>query len=142
MGTTGVSVGGIGVSVGGMGVSVGGDTVSVGGTGVFVLVGGIGVNVLVGGGGGLVCVGAGSGVFEGVAEGALVAVGFSRSCDLVGRGVQVIKVLAVLVLEGTADAVPVAVREGVTVGIYSEISTAVIATAVLMGLENAESTIS
>ena len=61
-----------------------------------------------------------------------------------GMGVQVIKNPVVEVLDGNTvtDAVALAVSEGVAVRIYSEISTTVIATAVLIGLEKAESTIS
>ena len=122
------------------------------------MVGGIGVSVSVGWGvkvnvGIRVLVGLGSRVFVGVREGVRDGDGI---CDAVGvavhlrirvrvggTGVQVTNglvgvIYAIAVREGVMDAVNV----GVGVGMYSEISKAVSAAAVLMGLEKAESTIS
>jgi hypothetical protein len=120
--------------------------------------GGIGVSVSVGWGvkvnvGIRVLVGLGSRVFVGVREGVRdgdgiceavgVAVHLRIRVRVGGTGVQVTNGLvgvmyAIAVREGVMDAVSV----GVGVGTYSEISTAVSAAAVLMGLEKAESTIS
>jgi len=59
-----------------------------------------------------------------------------------GTGVQVIKGrVGVIYVSSVWDGGTVSVNVGVVVGMYSKISTAVIATAVLIGLENAESTI-
>ena len=100
-----------------------------------------------------VSVGLGSRVFVGVREGVRdgdgtceavgVAVHLRIRVRVGGTGVQVTNGLVgvmytIAVMEGVMDAVSV----GVGVGTYSEISTAVSAAAVLMGLEKAESTIS
>ena len=126
----GVVGGGSGVSVsGGTGVSVGG------GSGVFVS-GGIGVSV---GGGSVV-----GGIRVGVGI-TFVDVGITplSRVRVGGTGVQVMKILAVGVFRALAVGVEmISSGEGVKLGMYSRISTAVIATAVLIGLEKAESTIS
>ena len=133
VGCSGVSVGGI--SVGGMGVSVGG--ISVGGMGVSV---GGGSGVSVGGMG--VLVGLGNTILVGVRDGTRVevAVDLCSRIRVGGSGVQVTKSFLVAVTDGVT--VGCSVNVGVGVGMYSEISTAVSATAVLMGLEKAESTTS
>ena len=156
---SGVSVdGGTGVSVivvGGTGVSV----IVVGGTGVSVIVGGTGVSVSSGlcvsvnvgrGWGVLVLVGVRVGVREGtrvtIFVGVLVGVESEDPSRVrVGLGgVNVMKGLPVAVADGSPVGVSVmrSAREEVGVVMNSAISTAVSATAVLMGLENAESTMS
>jgi hypothetical protein len=102
----------------------------------------VGIRVSVGLGT-MVLVGAGEGVRDGKGEGVGVAANLGIRVRVGGMGVQVTNGLVgvmyvIAVREGVTDAVNVSVG----VGIYSEISTAVKAAAVLMGLEKAESTIS
>ncbi len=83
------------------------------------------------------------GVRDGIREEVGVAVNLGIRVRVGGTGVQVRNglvgvIYTIAVRVGVMDAVNV----GVGVGIYSEISTAVSAAAVLMGLEKAESTIS
>lgn len=88
------------------------------------------------------------GVRDGVRDGTLVevAVGLGSRSRVGGRDVNVIKTLRVGVTVGVLVGGIVGVSEGVIVGegvaIKAVISTAVNATAVLMGLEKAESTTS
>lgn len=88
------------------------------------------------------------GVRVGVLVGVRVDVAFAWGprVRVGGRGVQVIKTLTVGGMEavqvGEAVIVRKAVGNSVGVGIYSDNSTAVNATAVLIGLEKAASTIS
>jgi hypothetical protein len=145
--SVGSIVGGLGVSVSvglgvGVWVSVGsGVSVSVG-LGVSVLVGvevfvGLGVNVRVG-------VRVRVSVTVAVGVRGRVAVELPSRVRVGGRGVQVTNFLAVVVVDGVTvgELVKNSVTVGVRVGIYSERFTAVNATAVLIGLEKAESTIS
>lgn len=134
--SAGVAVSGgidVNVLVGGMGVSVSvGMSVSVGlGIDVAVLVG-VRVGVLVG---------VRVGILVGVRV--KVAAGLGPRVRVGGTGVHVIK-MRVGVLEGTrvGEAVGRSVAVPVGVGINSTISTTVNATAVLIGLENPDSTIS
>lgn len=148
---TAVSVGGKGVADGGE-VAVGGDVgvegkvavgggVAVGETGVSVKVGwGVNVNV-----GARVLVEVGTWVWVGVRDGTRVKVAVDLGIRVLvgGTGVQVIKgLVGVMYVIDVREGVIVSVNVGVGVGMYSEISTAVRAATVLMGLEMAESTIS
>jgi hypothetical protein len=118
--------------------------------------GGIAVSVSVGWGvkvnvGTRVSVGLGTRVFVGVREGVRdgireevgVVVNLGIRVRVGGADVQVINgLVGVMYVIAVREGVMEAVNVGVGVGIYSEISTAVSAAAVLMGLEKAESTIS
>jgi hypothetical protein len=84
------------------------------------------------------------GVREGVLVGINVAVGRGSRVRVGGRGVQVTKTLVEVLRGIVTEAVSVSVGLGVSVGVErnSSTSTTVSATTVLMGFENAESTIS
>jgi hypothetical protein len=90
-----------------------------------------------------VLVGVREGVRDGIREGVEVAVNLGIRVRVGGMGVQVTNGrVGVMYTIAVREGVKVTVIVGVGVGIYSEISTAVKAAAVLMGLEKAESTIS